>query len=822
MTDMPGQTSPPAGLGGRLTGWPAAVVVLGGFYALMVSSLAGKCVTSDEVVHLAGGYAYWRFNDYRINPENGVLPQRLAGLAVQRGWRFPPREGAAWNGSDEWALGREFLYASGNNAGAMLLAGRMACGLLAVAMGALVYAWSRQLFGRGGGMLSLLLCVLSPIVLANGALITSDMAAGTFFLGSLWALGALLEDVRPRTVAVSALAMAGLFVSKMQAAAILPVAVALLAVRVLARRPLRVRFGPARQVRRRGARVLVLAGAALAHAAVVVGVIWAFYGFRYEMMNARTSQDRPMTVWEAVLDWPVPYTQIENLALTDEQLAELDRIMAPAHGQAELIGSPDRRAEILAEAYDTFRREVLTDRQRTKLGQAAPHSAPAAVGFVNFLRAHRLVPEAYIYGHAYVLRYSRGRQAFLNGEVSDTGWTRFFPYVFLVKTPLPVLAVVLLAGAAAGVAWGRAKRRGGAGIARSAVKAMEATLPLWLFMAVYWALVIGSRINIGHRHLLPAYGPMFILAGAAGYWLRAGPVGRRGIGRLFEAVRSRPAGAMVAGLMLLLAAEMLVVWPNYLPYFNQFVGESRGYQHLVDSSLDWGQDLPALKRFIDRRRAGDPGRRIYVSYFGNGDLDYYGIEATLLPSFPPVHQEKRPTVVLRWTGADQAGRRTAGPGQPGQEFFPVRARQEIRDGQVVTATAFLKRPRHLRLTAGTYCISASMLQPILYDHYKGPWCRKYERAYQSGKELTGLIQHSDDEDALRRFLLAKKVDDLTGFFGRYESLRLARLCAYLRGREPTRQVNYSILVYDLSDRDIAEAMEGPSPPQGPDRDAAGQ
>jgi hypothetical protein len=62
------------------TGVPAVVVVLAGFYALMLASLADKCVTFDETAHLPAGYAYWRFNDYRLNPENGVLPQRLAGL----------------------------------------------------------------------------------------------------------------------------------------------------------------------------------------------------------------------------------------------------------------------------------------------------------------------------------------------------------------------------------------------------------------------------------------------------------------------------------------------------------------------------------------------------------------------------------------------------------------------------------------------------------------------------------------------------------------------------------------------------------------------
>ena len=45
------------------------------------------------------------------------------------------------------------------------------------------------------------------------------------------------------------------------------------------------------------------------------------------------------------------------------------------------------------------------------------------------------------------------------------------------------------------------------------------TLPLWIFMAVYWAFSIRSHINIGHRHLLPIYPCVYVLTGAAAWWL---------------------------------------------------------------------------------------------------------------------------------------------------------------------------------------------------------------------------------------------------------------------------------------------------------------
>jgi hypothetical protein len=50
----------------------------------------------------------------------------------------------------------------------------------------------------------------------------------------------------------------------------------------------------------------------------------------------------------------------------------------------------------------------------------------------------------------------------------------------------------------------------------------------------------------------------------------------------------------------------------------------------------------------------------------------------------------------------------------------------------------------------------------------------------------------------------------------YEMCRFARLTAYLRQREPDDNVNYSILVYRLTEADLARALDGPPPELGRD------
>src|SRR5947207_15765320 len=78
--------------------------------------------------------------------------------------------------------------------------------------------------------------------------------------------------------------------------------------------------------------------------------------------------------------------------------------------------------------------------------------------------------------------------------------------------------------------------------------------------------------------------------------------------------------------------ESSLLRPDYPTYFNQVAeGPSNGYKHLVDSSVDWGQDLPALKSWLDHRHDTSATTRLYLAYFGTALPRWYGIEATPLP-----------------------------------------------------------------------------------------------------------------------------------------------------------------------------------------------
>ena len=160
------------------------------------------------------------------------------------------------------------------------------------------------------------------------------------------------------------------------------------------------------------------------------------------------------------------------------------------------------------------------------------------------------------------------------------------------------------------------------------------TSPLWVLFGFYWAAAIFSHLNIGHRHILPTYPPLFVLCGVAVSWLGAWP-GVRGERKRHYPTFARAAGIALCAAVALLAIEVCYRFPHYLAYFNGVVRPAQAYRHLVDSSLDWGQDLPGVRRYIETRHLSGP---IYLSYYGFASPVYYHVPAIQSYSFTSRHR----------------------------------------------------------------------------------------------------------------------------------------------------------------------------------------
>lgn len=293
----------------RASAAAAPVVVLALlFLGLALYGVSGKTGTADEYLHVTGGYSYWKYNDYRVQPENGNWSQRFVAIpAVISGAQFPSLQQEAWRKSNGWALSVQFFFGGPNDADGLLRGARLMVVVLATLLGLFVFLWSRHLFGYLGGCVSLLVFAFTPDMLAHGALATSDMMATLFFLAATWALWTALHRVTWWSVPLSVLATAGLFLSKFSAVIFIPIALTLLAIRLLSRRP---------------RRVGTLAGVTAAHVAGVLLIIWASFGFRYSAFRAEVQgNEQFIDPWSEVLDQSVS-SQVIQFARRHELFPE--------------------------------------------------------------------------------------------------------------------------------------------------------------------------------------------------------------------------------------------------------------------------------------------------------------------------------------------------------------------------------------------------------------------------------------------------------------------------------------------------------------------
>ena len=210
------------------------------------------------------------------------------------------------------------------------------------------------------------------------------------------------------------------------------------------------------------------------------------------------------------------------------------------------------------------------------------------------------------------------RPGYLFGERSMSGWWYYYPVALVVKTPLSVLMLAILGTAAA---------------VREIVRREPSDASA--LVAGGGALLLAAGIvgdDTGVRLVLPVFALFALLGTAAAVELWD------------HSVSSVPARRLVrATVVATVGAAMLVpmrTHPDYLAYFNPIAGD-RPELVLVDSNLDWGQDLYRLTAVMKRMRIDS----VSVAYYGSANLDAAGVRnARLLAA------AERPT---GWIAASQ-------------------------------------------------------------------------------------------------------------------------------------------------------------------------
>jgi len=162
-----------------------------------------------------------------------------------------------------------------------------------------------------------------------------------------------------------------------------------------------------------------------------------------------------------------------------------------------------------------------------------------------------------------------GWYAFLMGEHQIKGWWYYFIIAFLIKTPISTLLLFLLFISLFFLC--RFYRN---------PDYYFLLVPVALFMFIFSFF---THVNIGLRYILPVYPFIFVA-----------------IGSLYNFfVKNRFGSDVLILLLMFYLISAISIFPHHLAYFNELIGGPKnGYNYLIDSNLEWGQNDRLVDEYV--------------------------------------------------------------------------------------------------------------------------------------------------------------------------------------------------------------------------------
>ena len=522
-------------------------------FLFMLQAAKGDSAIFDETAHIVAGYNYVRNLDYRFNPEHPPIVKIAAGLPLlSQNLNFSTEKGY-WNGlNEQWWAGNDFLYKSGNDADKIIIWSRIGPILITLLAIFFVYFFAKEIIGRWWAFFPAFLFGFSPIVLAHGHYVTTDIGETLAVMLFIYALLKFLFEQSRKNLIWAGLAFGFAQAVKFSSILLIPY--------------LFIIAGVFYFLKRKEARMAKY----LLNAVLIIFIGYAAIVYPLYLL----------TTWNYPLEKQVIDTQalIQNFKI--KQLADLNIWMA---------GN-------------------------------------------NVLRPFG----EYLLGVLMVLQRSAGgNSAYFFGELSSHGWWYYFPLVYLMKEPLPILAMVFI-GLMLGfwrITAAFAGLRYKIGLIpvkfREYLNVRFTEFSFLVFIAIYWFSSIASPLNIGVRHILPTLPFIYILAsGAIKNWFLSQPYqipfnAWETTENFIHSVLSFWVKTFIlSALAVWLIAETTIAAPYFLSYFNEFSGwRENGFYYVTDSNFDWGQDLKRLQKWVQVNIG--PEEKIAVDYFGGGDPAYY-------------------------------------------------------------------------------------------------------------------------------------------------------------------------------------------------------
>jgi len=508
------------------------IIVISIFFLVQsIWSMREKTATFDEIGHVAAGYSFLKYNDYRLYDVDPPLMRQIAALPLMFMNLNFPLHSAGWNEKKEIDVGYDFFYKmNGRKADTMLFWARLPIVLFSLLFGFVLLKFAADLWNVQTGLFAFFLYSFEPNILANSRLATTDMGLAFFIMLSVYFTYRYWKKPSWKNVLAIGVSFGLAIASKTPGMILIPFFfVVLLIVRPFVKNadssfPFSNRLKMVYFNKKIG--IYLLHWIAI----LLVGffVLSMDYGFFKTWAVFRDDND------------------LQKFELS------LDKLKIHTPQAKEVAVNLARRVRV-----------------------------PARPFIVSFVKWFGFLPRSKDEGKV------QGYRPFFHGK---RGKFFEFPFVvFLIKEPIPIILLILM-GSILLIFYDFRKF-------------------LFLFLPILFILSMDLKVHPWtYRYINLLILPFLILIGSS---------------VLYYKIAFKKKVRFGIGLMAVwLFIESLVIFPNYLVYFNELIGgPSQGHNYLVNSNLDWGQDLKRLKKYLDQNHIEE----VNLSYFGSADPDYYHI-----------------------------------------------------------------------------------------------------------------------------------------------------------------------------------------------------
>jgi tetratricopeptide (TPR) repeat protein len=269
------------------------------FFLQLFFSARRDSITWDEDDHIFAGYMSWKHADFGLNPEHPPLVKLVAALPLLNMPLKVPALQDRFFKTEAFLDGKDFLFK--NDADAILFRARMAASVFSIALLVLVFLAANEMFGLFAAFIALGLLAFDPNLIAHGAVVGTDAGLSCCMFASIYAFYRYVKAPSISRLVIVGFATGLALAAKHTGILVFPMLLLLTFCELLEGPPQK-EGSPAQPsfVRRAGnlALALVLIGT------IATGILWAFYGFRYQARPAGLQLNPPLAEYLQQLSRP--------------------------------------------------------------------------------------------------------------------------------------------------------------------------------------------------------------------------------------------------------------------------------------------------------------------------------------------------------------------------------------------------------------------------------------------------------------------------------------------------------------------------------------